>query len=545
MSFPEDHTTCPSCNAHIPWSPACINCGEPLPELERETTQTEWINGSLKEGDLDTILQLDPEEKPEGFLACLLLMRLKLLRTAAEGSISHEDFMELYTGCRERTQETIQQYESAGAQMGEACITLLDTKEQLEGNQSKIDTGELGIEEFMEEFTKLRRTIDKVQDNINHLKANQKSLGLGGETEEDLEKLRDIHGGLIHHYQNLPVMTLDNLIPKSYTETLTLDLKNCLGLLSEIGEEFKITESDLAQIEPDTTEEEPQPLDDTPLKEKSVLREDAALEKVTKYVKGHDDEVKRLLRALRMNDNILILGPPGEGKTETLLRLQDCFGGVYYSCSEETTERELVAGYNPSAFTGENPTHEGLLMRTVNQVEGSPIAYIDDVMKLRPSAQVILLEAMNNKTFTNPVDGKIYKLPDTFCVVAASNLETTAVAAPELSFLDRFGKTIMWTTTPVENIKSLLSRYALPEEVFQFTVWIKNQVNQMNYLAPVSVRNILKFAKEYHEYKRAYQDREELSLMAVDRLLKIRVMNIFGMQEYEEARNGIRSYMWE
>ena len=315
--------------------------------------------------------------------------------------------------------------------------------------------------------------------------------------------------------------------------------------MGELGEEFKISESDLTQIEPEPFVEDPEPEENTAQDENIALREDTALKEVTKYVKGHDDELKRLFRALRMNDNVLILGPPGEGKTETLQRMKDCFGGVYYSCSEETTERELVAGYNPSAFTGKNPTHEGVLMQVINQEGGSPIAFIDDVMKLRPSTQVILLEAMNNKTFTNPVDGQTYELPDTFCVIAASNLETTAVEAPEVSFLDRFGKTIMWQTTPVENIKSVLARYALPEEVFQFAVWIKNQVNQMNYLAPVSVRNILKFAKEYHEYKRAYQDREELSILAVDRLLKIRVMNIFGMQEYEEARNGIQSYMWE
>ena len=92
MSFPEDHTTCPSCNAHIPWSPACINCGEPLPELTPETQETQWVNGN-QGGTLDNILQLDPVEKPEGFLACLLLMRLKLLRTAMEGRVGHEEFM--------------------------------------------------------------------------------------------------------------------------------------------------------------------------------------------------------------------------------------------------------------------------------------------------------------------------------------------------------------------------------------------------------------------------------------------------------------------
>src|SRR4030042_4088734 len=31
LTFPDSHVTCPSCEAVVPWSPACINCGSRLP----------------------------------------------------------------------------------------------------------------------------------------------------------------------------------------------------------------------------------------------------------------------------------------------------------------------------------------------------------------------------------------------------------------------------------------------------------------------------------------------------------------------------------
>jgi hypothetical protein len=293
--------------------------------------------------------------------------------------------------------------------------------------------------------------------------------------------------------------------------------------------------------------QEPEPIQEKhehPEKE-AANQEDDAFKELVKHVKGHDDEMERLLRAIRMNDNILLLGPHGEGKTETLLQLQKIMGGVYLHCSAETTERELVAGFNPSAFVGENPVHNGLLMQIAQNPEQPPIAYIDAVTKLRPRTQAALYEAMSNKSFTNPVDGKRVNLPEAFCVVAAGDLDPVAQETPDQGLLDRFGKTIMWGRTPMESIQGLVARHALPAHLFDFITWIKLEVDKMNYMTPVSVRNLIKFAEEYHTYRDHYQSQEEVKQLAVDRLLKMRVLNRFGVEEYEEARRRVMEYTWE
>jgi hypothetical protein len=292
--------------------------------------------------------------------------------------------------------------------------------------------------------------------------------------------------------------------------------------------------------------QEPQREEKTATPEKEAgPEEDEVLKELVKHVKGHDDEIRRLLRAVRMKDNALLLGPQGEGKTETLLQLQRVMGGVYLHCTAEVTERELVAGFNPSAFVGENPVHNGVLMQIALNKDDAPIAYVDAVTKLRPKAQAALYEAMNNKSFTNPVDGNRVKLPDGFCVVAAADLDHVTVDTPDQGLLDRFGKTITWGRTPVESIQGLVARHALPAHVFDFITWIKLEVDKMRYLAPVSVRNLVKFAKEYHAYRDLYQSQDEVKQLAVDRLLKMRALNQFGLDEYEEARRRVMEYTWE
>jgi hypothetical protein len=97
----------------------------------------------------------------------------------------------------------------------------------------------------------------------------------------------------------------------------------------------------------------------------------------------------------------------------------------------------------------------------------------------------------------------------------------------------------------MESIQGLLARHALPAHVFDFITWIKLEVDKMRYMTPVSVRNLIKFAKEYHAYRDLYQSQDEVKQLAVDRLLKMRVLNQFGIEEYEEARRRVMEYTWE
>jgi len=549
VTFPDAHLTCPSCNAVVPWGKACINCGHELPPKQHREDPFEVLRESLRSEEnkekaaeeLEAALPVpSPDEEPMGRLARHMLHRVKIMDMADRGEISHEVFSELYTEIMEKTEELMDQYTGVGEKVNEAAEILGETKSLVERKQGQRDRGEITDGEYAEELDRLRNVIDKIQDSISRLRAQRDELGIGGQTDEDAAKLRELQRRLHHYRSYLPVMVESDSIPKSMQETVYGDLCQMVEIMDSGVEWEYVHEEPIHEAEAEYEETA------EPVEQEAELEENDTFDELVRHVKGHDREIKRLLRAVKMKDNVLLLGPHGEGKTETLLQLQRIMGGVYLHCSTEVTERELVAGFNPGAFVGNDPVHNGVLMQiALNEGEGAPIAYIDAVTKLRPKTQVVLFEAMNSKSFTNPVDGKRIKLPEGFCVVAASDLDHAAQDTPDPGLLDRFGKTIMWGRTPMESIQGLLARHALPAHVFDFITWVKLEVDKMRYMTPVSVRNLIKFAKEYHEYRDLYQSQDEVKQLAVDRLLKMRVLNQFGVEEYEEARRRVMEYNWE
>jgi len=551
VSFPDDHLTCPSCNAVVPWSHACINCGHGLPPKQHEEDPFDVLRENLRDEEkkekaaeeLEAVLpELPPEEEPEGRLAQHMLRRLKILEMADRGEISHEVFSKLYTEYMEKTEELMDEYTDIGGKANEAAEILVETRNLVERKQGQRERGEISGEEYAEELDRLRNVIDKIQDSIMRLRVQRDALGLGGGTEEDVAKLKELQRKLHHYRSYLPVMVTSDSVPKSMQETVYGDLCQVVEILDSNVDWEYVHEEPIYEVA-----EEPEDEHEKPVEQGAARAEDDdTFRELVKHVKGHDYEIRRILRAIRMKDNVLLLGPHGEGKTETMLQLQRIMGGVYLHCSEEVTERELVAGFNPSAFVGKDPVHNGVLMQIVlNEGKDAPIVYIDAVTKLRPKTQATLFEAMNNKTFTNPVDGKRCGLPDGFCVVATSDLDRVVLDTPDPGLLDRFGKTIMWGETPIESIQGLVARHALPAHIFDFIIWVKLEVDKMRYMTPISVRNLMKFAKEYHAYRDLYQSQDEAKQLAVDRLLKMRVLNPFGVEEYEEARRRIMEYTWE
>ena len=551
VSFPDDHLTCPSCNAVVPWSHACINCGHGLPPKQHEEDPFDVLRENLRDEEnkekaaeeLEAVLpEPAPGEEPEGRLAQHMLRRLKILEMADRGEISHEVFSKLYTEYMEKTEELMDEYTDIGGKANEAAEILVETRNLVERKQGQRERGEISGEEYAEELDRLRNVIDKIQDSIMRLRVQRDALGLGGGTEEDVAKLKELQRKLHHYRSYLPVMVTSDSVPKSMQETVYGDLCQVVEILDSNVDWEYVHEEPIYEVA-----EEPEDEHEKPVEQGAARAEDDdTFRELVKHVKGHDYEIRRILRAIRMKDNVLLLGPHGEGKTETMLQLQRIMGGVYLHCSEEVTERELVAGFNPSAFVGKDPVHNGVLMQIVlNEGKDAPIVYIDAVTKLRPKTQATLFEAMNNKTFTNPVDGKRCGLPDGFCVVATSDLDRVVLDTPDQGLLDRFGKTIMWGKTPIESIQGLVARHALPAHIFDFIIWVKLEVDKMRYMTPVSVRNLMKFAKEYHAYRDLYQSPDEVKQLAADRLLKMRVLNQFGVEEYEEARRRVMEYTWE
>ena len=546
VTFPDAHLTCPSCNAVVPWSKACINCGHELPnpptqdpfQALRETLRTEENKQKAAEELRATLPTPTPEEEPHGRLARHMHQRVTILEKADQGEITHEVFAKLYTETMKNTETLMDQYTDIGEKVNEAAEILSETRNLAEQKQLQHERDEITDQEYTEELDRLRNTIDKIQKNITRLREQREELGIGGQTDQDKTKLKNLQKRLHHYRGYLPLMVASDSIPNTIQETVYEDLCQMVEIMDSSVEWEYTHDEPIYEMEDEHEEPEPK-------EHETTHEQDDTFNELVRHIKGHDDEIRRLLRAIRMNDNALLLGPHGEGKTETLLQLQRVIGGVYLHCSTEVTERELVAGFNPSAFVGENPVHNGLLMQIAQNPEQPPIAYIDAVTKLRPRTQAALYEAMNNKSFTNPVDGKRVKLPEAFCVVAASDLDPVAQETPDQGLLDRFGKTIMWGRTPMESIQGLVARHALPAHLFDFITWIKLEVDKMRYMTPVSVRNLIKFAEEYQTYRDHYQSQEDVKQLAVDRLLKMRVLNRFGVEEYEEARRRVMEYTWE
>jgi len=534
----ENFVVCPGCGHKVPRTPVCIRCGSDLssskPNLKIPVApQTAAAAPS-------PISQAKPESDV-GKLLNYIIWRAKIVWLLTEGRVSKEIFERIYRDYTSKIDAILAGKGGVTDLMEAASVIsrLKEAKRNLDELMVRHKIGEVPDSEYisrytalMSELSVLEREAVKAEFQYEHLRRVIGELFGGSYTsvKEQIEKC----------YERLPMMIEEHdVIDAEIAETVKRDLDLIIQVLDSVDHER--TESVEASNAVLSLEKgiPSYPGED-------FFDEELIFRKVTSVVKGHDDEVKRIIRAIKMRDNVLIIGRHAEGKTELLLQLHKCLGGIYFHCHEEVSERELIAGFNPSAFVGVNPVYMGCLMQIVSgEVKGLPIAFIDEIMKLRPRTQIILFEAMNNKRFLNPVDGKTYYLPPEFSVVSSSNIESVVQETPDIAFLDRFGKIIMWKDTPNEAIREILRPYGLPRGVVDLILWVRRQVGGMRYLVPVSIRNIQKFAQEYNRYRDVYKDPGELKKLVVDRLLKVKVLNVFGLREFEEAKSKVEQYLEE
>lgn len=533
----EELIICPRCGHHVPKTPTCINCGFGFSDLNLKPDASKEVRTLVPSSMGQTTM-----EKKTDFekLINYMIWRAKLVWLLSEGKVSTEIFRRIYQDYTAK----INLFLTGKTDLAEfveglsALSKLRRIRKKLDELMVRHKVGEIQGGEYISKYTSLMSELESLEREATRVKLQYMHLR---------RVINDLFGGTIIDvkeqikkcYEKLPRIVGDGDLIE--IKNLKKDLDFIFMVLETIDHEM-IRDSTFNgdRIDYDLKGDLISYSVSDPFDEELILK------KVCEVVKGHDDEIRRIIRAIKMRDNVLIIGRHAEGKTELLLQLHKCLGGIYFHCHEEVSERELIAGFNPSALVGVNPIHTGCLMQIVNgDIKGLPIAFIDEIMKLRPKTQIILFEAMNNKRFINPVDGKTYYLPPEFSVVSSSNIESVVQETPDIAFLDRFGKIIMWRDTPDEAIREILYPYHLPQEVVDMLLWIRHQVRNMRYLVPVSVRNLQKFAQEYSNYREAYKDPEELINLVVDRLLKIRILNIFGLQEFEDAKAMIEHYVRE
>ena len=533
----ENFVVCPGCGYRVPRTPVCIRCGFDLSNSKLTSKPPPVPHAASTPSEAGT------EKRPESNVGRLLnyvIWRAKIVWLLLEGKVSKEIFEKIYRDYTSKINSLLASEGGLTNLMDAFSVVsrLREAKRNLDELMVRHRIGEVSDREYisnytalMSELSVLEREAVKAEFQYNHLK---RVIGefLGdrySSLKEQIEKC----------YERLPRMIEEqNIIDAEIAETVKRDLELIMQVLETLSHEQS---GGLAGLEAAST------LERVPgYPEEDFFDEELIFKRVTSVVKGHDDEIRRIIRAIKMRDNVLIIGRHAEGKTELLLQLHKCLGGIYFHCHEEVSERELIAGFNPSAFVGVNPVHMGCLMQIVSgEVKGLPIAFIDEIMKLRPKTQIILFEAMNNKRFLNPVDGKTYYLPPEFSVVSSSNIESVVQETPDIAFLDRFGKIIMWKDTPDDAIREILKPYGLPSRVVDLILWVRRQVAGMRYLVPVSIRNLQKLALEYNRYRSTYRNPEELKKLIIDRLLKVRVLNVFGLREFEEAKKKIEQYIGE
>ncbi|HIE14713.1 TPA: hypothetical protein EYP70_05515 [Candidatus Bathyarchaeota archaeon] len=526
---------CPKCGHRVPRTPVCIHCGFNLSDAAVNFADED--RGEISKFSSPLNKNVNSKTQIEELINHII-WRAKIVWLFGEGKVSKEIFEKIYGDYTSKINSILaSKNDLTNLIEGISIISKLkDAKRRLDELMVRHKIGEIPDNEYimkytdlMSELNVLEREAVKFEFQYGHLKkVVNRFFG------ENYDKIKN---QLEKYFRNLPkIIRGQGLVGTEIAETIKEDLNLIMQFL-----EYPSQESDIDSFHIQTEE-----TNAFPRLSEDVFDEDLIFEKVTSVVKGHDDEIRRIIRAIKMRDNVLIIGRHAEGKTELLLQLHKCLGGIYFHCHEEVSERELIAGFNPSAFVGINPVHMGCLMQIVSgEVKGLPIAFIDEIMKLRPRTQIILFEAMNNKRFINPIDGKTYYLPPEFSVVSSSNLESVVQETPDIAFLDRFGKIIIWKETPDDAIRKILSPYKIPREVIDLMLWVRHQVSGMRYLVPVSIRNIQKFAQEYSYYRKIYRNPKELMKLVVDRLLKIRVLNVFGLREFEEAKNKIRQYIEE
>ncbi|MFQ6053695.1 MAG: AAA family ATPase, partial [Candidatus Bathyarchaeia archaeon] len=416
----EDYVTCPSCRTLVPWTPSCIYCGSSLPPKRREPRRRR--PSSMPELSLEGLGVTDISVEPEGRLTNYILWRVRLMELLRAGRVSQEVFEQLYKEYISETRDALERKRAFMREYDDVRLQMQDVKRKLSDLDRRRASGQRTTGEYLDEYSRLKSIQEQLQADLSRIRFQQRSLGLVLSEGRDAEILGAIEKRFRNYLSYLPLMTSNGLLSPTMEGVVREDLEMMLGLMEEAAKEEAV---DVLAEEAEEAAAEELPFDD-----------EALLRDISAVVKGHDDEIRRIIRAIRMKDNVLVLGPHGEGKTELLLQLNKRLGGIYFHCNEEVSERELVAGFNPSAFVGRNPIHLGCLMQiATGEAKGAPIAFIDAVMKLRPKTQVILFEAMNNKSFTNPVDGKFYFLPEGFSVVSASNLESVTQETPDAAFL--------------------------------------------------------------------------------------------------------------
>ena len=143
-----------------------------------------------------------------------------------------------------------------------------------------------------------------------------------------------------------------------------------------------------------------------------------------------DDAIDALIRTRVAGHHVVMLGPPGEGKSMLARFFSLCVAESFFEqlLTKFSTPDDLYGMMLMSAFKDDRYERH-----TTGYFQAAQVCFIDETLKGNPGVLNALLTALNERTWVN--DGKVCKLPLRMCIGASNEY----IEGPELGALwDRF-----------------------------------------------------------------------------------------------------------